>query len=65
MLEPLVGKYRPDLFARLRDIAEKRVPANLKMIVTAYTLISFQRLKTWYLHPRSMKTRLKWFPTIF
>ena len=33
ILEPLVAKYRPDLFARFRDIAEKQVPANLKPIV--------------------------------
>ena len=30
VLEPLVAKYRPDLFACLRDIAKKQVPANLK-----------------------------------
>ena len=29
-------KFRPDLFARLRDIAEKQVPAKLKPIVGAY-----------------------------
>ena len=33
ILEPLVAKYRTDIFACLRDIAEKRVPANLKPIV--------------------------------
>ena len=33
ILEPLVAKYRPNLFARLRDIDEKQVPANLKPIV--------------------------------
>ena len=33
ILDPLVAKYRPDLFARLRDIGEKQVPANLKPIV--------------------------------
>ena len=26
-------KFRPDLFARLQDIAEKQVPAKLKPIV--------------------------------
>ena len=26
-------KFRSDLFARFRDIAEKQVPANLKLIV--------------------------------
>ena len=33
ILKPLVPKFRPDLVARLRDIAEKQVPANLKPIV--------------------------------
>ena len=33
ILERLVAKYRPDPYARLRDIAEKQVPANLKPIV--------------------------------
>ena len=31
----LVPKFRPDPFARLRDIAEKQVPAELKPIVVA------------------------------
>ena len=35
MLKPLVPNFRPDLFARLGDIAEKQVPANLKPIVAA------------------------------
>ena len=30
MLKPLVPKIRPDLFARLKYIAEKQVPAKLK-----------------------------------
>ena len=30
MLKPLVPKLCSDLFVRLRDIAEKRVPAKLK-----------------------------------
>ena len=35
MLKPLVPNFRPDLFDRLGDIAEKQVPANLKSIVAA------------------------------
>ena len=34
-MKPLVPNFRPDLFARLGDIAEKQVPANLKPIVAA------------------------------
>ena len=33
MLKLLVHKFRPDLLSRLRDIAEKQVPATLKPIV--------------------------------
>ena len=33
MLKPLVPKFRPDVFARFKDIAEKQVPARLKPIV--------------------------------
>ena len=33
MLKPLVPKFCPDLLARLKDIAEKQVPAKLKPIV--------------------------------
>ena len=33
MLKPPVPKFRPDLSVRLRDIAEKQVPAKLKPIV--------------------------------
>ena len=32
MLKPLVPKFRPDLFTRLKDIAEKQVPVKLKPI---------------------------------
>ena len=35
MLKPLVPKFRPDPSARLKDIAEKQVPAKLKPIVEA------------------------------
>ena len=35
ILKPLAPKFRPDLLARFRDIAEKQVPANLKPIVGA------------------------------
>ena len=33
MLKPLVPKFCSDLSVRLRDIAEKQVPAKLKPIV--------------------------------
>ena len=33
MLKTLVAKFRPDLSARFKDIAEKQVPAKLKPIV--------------------------------
>ena len=33
MLKPLVPKFRPDLSAHIKDIAEKQVPAKLKPIV--------------------------------
>ena len=33
MLKPLVPKFRPDLSARSKDIAEKQVPVRLKPIV--------------------------------
>ena len=33
ILKPLVPDFRPDLFARLRDIAEKQFSAKLKPIV--------------------------------
>ena len=32
-LKPIVTKYRSDLSVRLRDIAEKQIPAKLKPIV--------------------------------
>ena len=35
MLKPLVAKFRSDISVRLRDIAEKQVPAKLKPIVGA------------------------------
>ena len=34
MLKPLVPKFHPILLVRLKDIAEKRVPAELKPIVS-------------------------------
>ena len=34
MLKPLVPKFRPELFVRLKDISEDQVPATLKPIVT-------------------------------
>ena len=33
MLKPLVSKFRPDLSARLKDIAEKQVSAKPQPIV--------------------------------
>ena len=33
MLKPLVPKFRQDISARLKDIAEKQAPAKLKPIV--------------------------------
>ena len=33
MLKPLVPQFLHDLFARLKDIVEKQVPAKLKPIV--------------------------------
>ena len=33
MLKPFVPKFPPEIFARLRDVAEKQVPAKLKPIV--------------------------------
>ena len=35
----LVPKFRSDLFARLRDITEKQVPANLKPIVVKVDVV--------------------------
>ena len=35
MLKPLVYKFRSDISALFRDIAEKQVPAKLKPIVDA------------------------------
>ena len=32
MLKPLIPKFRPDLFIRLKDIGEKQAPAKLKPI---------------------------------
>ena len=38
ILKPLVSKCCPDIFTRLRDIAEKQVPAELKPIVACSTI---------------------------
>ena len=43
-LKSLVPKYRPDSFARLKDIAEKQIPAKLKPVVGWPSSYSF--LKT-------------------
>ena len=37
MLKALVSKFRSDLSVRLSDIAEKQVPAKLKLIVVGRT----------------------------
>ena len=39
MLKPLVPKFRPDLRVRLKDIAEKQVPARLKPIVPTWSFM--------------------------
>ena len=38
MLKPRVPKFRPDISDRLKDIAEKRGPAKLKLIVTTCSM---------------------------
>ena len=38
MFKPLMPKFRPDPSARLKDIAEKQVPAKLKLIVVQRVL---------------------------
>ena len=35
MLKPYAPNFRPDLFARLEDIAKKQVPAKLKPLVAS------------------------------
>ena len=37
-LKPFVPKFRPGAFARLTDMAENQVPANLKLIAGAYCI---------------------------
>ena len=44
MLKPLVPKLRSGLSVRLRDIAEKQVPAKLKPIV--HSLAELLKLRT-------------------
>ena len=39
MLKPLESKFRPDLSARLKDIAKKQVSAKLKPIVAILQFI--------------------------
>ena len=43
MLKPLVPRFRPDLSVRLRDIAEKQVPAKMKPIVGGISLCRTDR----------------------
>ena len=40
--KPIVSKFRPDLSARLKDIAKKQVPAKLKPIVANGSLTKHQ-----------------------
>ena len=49
MLKPLMPKFRSDLSARLRYIAERQVPAKLKPIVVFYV--------PW---PRKRKCAVRW-----
>ena len=43
MLKALVLKFRPDLSTRLKDVAEKQVPAKLKTIVVDVSIRSVLR----------------------
>ena len=36
-MKPFVSEFRPELGAGLKDVAEKRVPAKLKLIVVNIT----------------------------
>ena len=42
MLKPLMPKFRPDPSARLKDIAEKQVPAKLKPTVNVHEVHYYQ-----------------------
>ena len=44
MLKPLVPKFRPDQPVRLKDIAEKQVPAKLKQILGTVNNIHYSAL---------------------
>ena len=49
MLKPPMSKFYSDLSVRLRDIAEKQVPAKLKPMVDERNTIAFQLLlQPWY-----------------
>ena len=41
MLKPLVPRFRPDLSAPLKTIADKQVPAELKPIVAQHSVPSW------------------------
>ena len=41
MLKPLVPRFCPDLYDRLKDIAEKQVPTKLKPIVVYTAILTF------------------------
>ena len=65
MLKPLMSKFRPDLFDRSKDIAEKQVPAKLKPIVgtpsvTAGEPIQFDAPPSDYL--KTLLTRIFKYP---
>ena len=46
MLKPAVSKLRPDLSSRLKYIAEKQVPAELKRIVGVTRIVCTRSLIT-------------------
>ena len=48
MLKPLVPKFRLDVYVRVKDIAEKQVPAKLKPIVKSGNLV----LLLWWLNTK-------------
>ena len=44
-MKPLAPKFCPDLFIRLKDIAEKQVPAKLKPIVAVHKCQWIQNIR--------------------
>ena len=43
MLKPLVHKFRPDASIPLGDIAERQVPAKLKLVKSFYGLFGIRK----------------------